>query len=74
MSKSIEDKKPEELTTSEIMLKIGAHYLCNGCDGCDFLDVAEVCDAIPINCAYMKLHYYFEQLEKEEHISGKEKE
>ena len=68
MSNNIEDKKPEELTTSEIMLKIGAHYLCNGCDGCDFTEIAEVCDSIPINCVYMKLHYYFEKLEKEEGV------
>ena len=63
--KSIEDKSPEELTTSEVMLKIGMHYLCNGCNGCDFLEVAEICDAVPLHCAYMKLHYYFENLEAE---------
>lgn len=66
MNKKIEDKKPEELTTSEVMLKIGVHYLCNGCNGCDFLEVAKICDAIPLNCAYMKLHYYFESIEKDE--------
>ena len=66
MSKPIEDKAPEELTTSEIMLKIGAHYLVNGCNNCDFYKVAKTCDAIPINCAWMALHYYFDRLEKEE--------
>lgn len=64
--RNIEAKSPEELTTSEVLMKIGAHYLCNGCNGCDYLEIAKVCDAIPINCKYMALSFYFKHLEEQE--------
>lgn len=57
------EKSVDDMTTSEIMTKIGAHYLFNGCNGCDFLEVAEVCDAIPLNCCYLKLARYFKREE-----------
>ena len=56
----------EERTTSEVLMEIGAHYLCNGCNGCDYLEIAKVCDAIPINCKYMALSFYFKHLEEAE--------
>ena len=59
------DEKTEQ-TTSEIMMKIAAHYLFNGCNDCDFYKVAKICDARPLNCAYMKLKYFFEDLEEKE--------
>lgn len=56
----------EEKTTSEVMFQIASHYMFNGCNDCDFYKVAKICDARPLNCAYMKLRYFFEDLEEKE--------
>lgn len=61
-----DNKEKEELTTSKVLMQIGAHYLCNGCDGCGFSEIADVCDTRPINCIYMALSFYFEHLEEKE--------
>lgn len=55
-----------EKTTSEIMMEIASHYLCNGCDDCDFYKVAGTCDAIPIHCNWMILYNHFKQEEERE--------
>ena len=55
-----------EKSTSAIMLDIGSYYLAHGCNHCDFYKVAKVCDAVPIECCWMKLYHYFEGLEEEE--------
>ena len=56
----------DEKTTSEILLSIGTHYFCNGCDDCPFYTVAEVCNTVPLNCCWMKLHGLIKRLEDEE--------
>lgn len=61
----IPDREKEQ-TTSEIMLTIGSHYLCNGCNDCDFYKVSKTCDAIPLHCSWMILCKYFQRLEKQE--------
>lgn len=58
--------REKEQTTSEIMLEIGSHYLCNGCNNCDFYTVSKTCDAIPLHCSWMILYKYFQGLEKKE--------
>lgn len=55
-------------TTSEIMFEIGAYYMVHGCNNCDYYKVAKICNAVPINCAYMKLHYYFKAIELQSDI------
>ena len=55
-----------EKKTSEVMRDIAVHYFCKGCNDCDFYKVAKVCDAVPLNCAWMRLCAKFEVLEETE--------
>lgn len=61
----------EEKKTSDVMSEIMAGYLINNCDGCPFygiqgFEISQYCDSIPLNCKWMLLWKYFENVESEE--------
>jgi hypothetical protein len=61
--------------TSEIMMQIGAGYLCNNCQGCPFYgktewEIPQYCDSVPLNCCWMRLHQIFIDIEANEYKRG----
>lgn len=61
----------ESKRMSEIMSQIMAGYLANCCECCPFLgiekyEIDKYCDSVPLNCKWVWLWKYFEQLEESE--------